>query len=157
MVLLWRWLYMSLDSLICMGGGLLRINTSLYDVMKFLPTLEIQMDNGTSPPVPPLLSIFGPLIQSFQGLINGSETAWCYLHGIGTKKNVKLAARYYRMAEKAGVKSVGLSWIWKEKYDEKQKSDKTDAIKGRRSLPAGGGEESGGKKSKKLFGRKNSA
>jgi hypothetical protein len=64
------------------------------------------------------------------------------------------------MAEKAGVKSVGLSWIWKEKYDE-QKSDKTDAIKGRRSLPAGnaggGGEESGGKKSKKLFGRKNSA
>lgn len=47
-----------------------------------------------------------------------SETAWCYLHGIGTKKNATIAARYYRMAEKQGVKSVGLSWIWKEKYDE---------------------------------------
>jgi TPR repeat protein len=47
-----------------------------------------------------------------------SETAWCYLHGIGAKKNATIAARYYRMAEKQGVKSVGLSWIWKEKYDE---------------------------------------
>lgn len=59
------------------------------------------------------------------------------------------------MAEKAGVKSVGLSWIWKDKYDEKEKSDK-DALNGRRSLPAGA-EPQGGKKSKKLFGRKNSA
>ena len=47
-----------------------------------------------------------------------SEAAWCYLKGIGTKKNVKMAAKYYRMAEKQGVKNVGLSWIWKEKYDE---------------------------------------
>jgi hypothetical protein len=31
-----------------------------------------------------------------------------------------MAAKYYRMAEKQGVKSVGLSWIWKEKYDEKE-------------------------------------
>jgi hypothetical protein len=33
-----------------------------------------------------------------------------------------MAARYYRMAEKQGVKSVGLSWIWKEKYDERDPS-----------------------------------
>ena len=96
----------------------------------------------------------------FWAVTDNSETAWCYLHGIGTKKNVKLAARYYRMAEKAGVKSVGLSWIWKEKYDEKEKKPDQDAIKGRRSLPAGNGvagADEMGKKGKKLFGRKNSA
>ena len=86
----------------------------------------------------------------FKSNVNGSETAWCYLHGIGTKKNVKLAARYYRMAEKQGVKSVGLSWIWKDKYNEKEES-----VKERRSLAVQ--DDSGPKKGKKLFGRKNSA
>jgi len=33
-----------------------------------------------------------------------------------------MAAKYYRMAERQGVKNVGLSWIWKEKYDEKDPS-----------------------------------
>jgi TPR repeat protein len=40
------------------------------------------------------------------------ETATCYLNGIGTKKNKKLAAYYYREAEKKGRKEVGNSWIW---------------------------------------------
>jgi hypothetical protein len=54
------------------------------------------------------------------------------------------------MAEKQGVKSVGLSWIWKDKYNEKEES-----VKGRRSLAVP--DDSGPKKGKKLFGRKNSA
>jgi hypothetical protein len=80
-----------------------------------------------------------------------SETAWCYLHGIGTKKNVRMAARYYRMAENQGVKSVGLSWIWKDKYNEKE-----DSVKGRTSLFVQD-DNATSKKGKKLFGRKNSA
>src|SRR5271169_1985158 len=85
-------------------------------------------------------------------VIDGSETAWCYLHGIGTKKNVKLAARYYRMAEKAGVKSVGLSWIWKEKYDEK-----VEDLGVRRAATDESPGQGTPKKGKKLFGRKNTA
>ena len=78
-----------------------------------------------------------------------SETAWCYLHGIGTKKNAKMAARYYRMAEKQGVKSVGLSWIWKEKYNENE----AELLMKRAATD----EDKSSKKGKKLFGRKNTA
>ncbi|CAG9971423.1 unnamed protein product [Clonostachys byssicola] len=46
-----------------------------------------------------------------------NEVAWCYLEGHGCKKDKYAAARYYRMAEKAGNKTIGNSWIWKEKYD----------------------------------------
>jgi hypothetical protein len=46
-----------------------------------------------------------------------NETAWCYLEGFGCKKDKFTAARYYRLAEKAGNKTLGNSWIWKEKYD----------------------------------------
>ena len=78
-----------------------------------------------------------------------SETAWCYLNGVGTKKNLKKSARYYRMAEKQGVKSVGLSWIWKEKYDEGEDRRKSEAGK----IP----DKETSKKGKKVFGRNNSA
>ena len=87
----------------------------------------------------------------YETVLMFSETAWCYLHGIGTKKNVKRAARYYRMAEKQGVKSVGLSWIWKEKYDQKEEKDVNGV---RRSATD---EQDTPKKGKKLFGRKNTA
>ncbi|KAL2756307.1 hypothetical protein ACRALDRAFT_2042456 [Sodiomyces alcalophilus JCM 7366] len=46
-----------------------------------------------------------------------NETGWCYLEGFGCKKDKHTAARYYRMAEKNGHKTLGNSWIWKEKYD----------------------------------------
>ncbi|KAL6869744.1 hypothetical protein ACO1O0_001073 [Amphichorda felina] len=46
-----------------------------------------------------------------------NEVAWCYLEGYGCKKDKHAAARYYRQAEKAGNKTLGNSWIWKEKYD----------------------------------------
>ena len=45
------------------------------------------------------------------------------------------------MAEKQGVKNVGLTWIWKEKFDEKDES-KTKKNK---------------KKKTNMFSRKNSA
>ncbi|KAF4992583.1 hypothetical protein FGRMN_7068 [Fusarium graminum] len=46
-----------------------------------------------------------------------NEIAWCYVEGFGCKKDKFAAARYYRLAEKAGHKTLGNSWIWKEKYD----------------------------------------
>ncbi|KAL7946371.1 putative cell cycle inhibitor Nif1 [Trichoderma barbatum] len=46
-----------------------------------------------------------------------NEVAWCYLEGYGCKKDKYAAARYYRLAEKGGNKTLGNSWIWKEKYD----------------------------------------
>ncbi|TDZ24208.1 Protein DSF2 [Colletotrichum orbiculare MAFF 240422] len=46
-----------------------------------------------------------------------NEVAWCYLEGFGCKKDKFAAARYYRLAEKNGNKTLGNSWIWKEKYD----------------------------------------
>ncbi|RDA89537.1 hypothetical protein CP533_0349 [Ophiocordyceps camponoti-saundersi (nom. inval.)] len=46
-----------------------------------------------------------------------NEAAWCYLKGFGCRKDKFAAARYYRLAEKAGSKTLGNSWIWKEKYD----------------------------------------
>ncbi|KAK0387631.1 hypothetical protein NLU13_3877 [Sarocladium strictum] len=46
-----------------------------------------------------------------------NEVAWCYLEGFGCKKDKFAAARYYRLAEKAGSKTLGNSWIWKDKYD----------------------------------------
>ena len=62
-----------------------------------------------------------------------------------------MAARYYRMAEKQGVKSVGLSWIWKEKYDEKEGDE---VLVRRAATYENGSPKKGGKK---LFGRKNTA
>ena len=91
------------------------------------------------------------MVLSLITIIDYSETAWCYLHGIGTKKSSKMAARYYRMAEKQGVKSVGLSWIWKEKYDEKE----GDEVVVRRAATEENGTPK--KEAKKLFGRKNTA
>ncbi|KAL5888589.1 hypothetical protein ACKVWC_003848 [Pyricularia oryzae] len=46
-----------------------------------------------------------------------NEVAWCYLEGFGCKKDKFASAKYYRLAEKSGNKTLGNSWIWKEKYD----------------------------------------
>jgi len=45
-----------------------------------------------------------------------NEVAWCYVEGFGIKKNKKKAAKFYRMAEKQGNKTLGNSWIYKDKY-----------------------------------------
>jgi TPR repeat protein len=39
-----------------------------------------------------------------------SEAGFCYAQGIGCKKNMKRAAKFYRMAEAKGVSMVGNSW-----------------------------------------------
>ncbi|KAI5776521.1 hypothetical protein EDC01DRAFT_625366 [Geopyxis carbonaria] len=52
-----------------------------------------------------------------------SETGFCYANAVGCKKDLKKAAKYYRMAEAKGVNMVGNSWIWKDKYlDEEDKA-----------------------------------
>lgn len=47
-----------------------------------------------------------------------NDVAHCYNEGIGTKKDLFLAAKYYRKADKQGQGIMGNSWIWKSKYDE---------------------------------------
>ncbi|KAF2481100.1 hypothetical protein BDY17DRAFT_300701 [Neohortaea acidophila] len=44
------------------------------------------------------------------------EVAWCYLEGFGGGKDKFTAAKYLRIAEEKGHKTVGNSWIWKDKY-----------------------------------------
>lgn len=44
------------------------------------------------------------------------EAAWCYENGFGGSKDKWRAARYLRMAEVKGVRMVGNSWIYKDKY-----------------------------------------
>ena len=39
-----------------------------------------------------------------------SEAGYCYYHGVGTKKDLRRSAKYYRMAEAKGVNMVGNSW-----------------------------------------------
>lgn len=46
-----------------------------------------------------------------------NDLAFMYANGKGCKKNMKLAAKYYRMAIKQGMSDMGLSWVWKPKYD----------------------------------------
>ncbi|TEY66797.1 hypothetical protein BOTCAL_0131g00080 [Botryotinia calthae] len=49
-----------------------------------------------------------------------NEVARCYLEGFGCKKDKYRAAYYLRKAENAGVKTLGNSWIWKDKYNPKK-------------------------------------
>lgn len=39
-----------------------------------------------------------------------TEAGFCYAEGIGCKKDMRVAAKYYRMAEAKGVSMVGNSW-----------------------------------------------
>ena len=39
-----------------------------------------------------------------------AEAGYCYAEGTGCKKNLKKAAKYYRMAEAKGISMVGNSW-----------------------------------------------
>ncbi|WAQ85494.1 hypothetical protein PtA15_6A122 [Puccinia triticina] len=44
----------------------------------------------------------------------------CNANGKGTKKDLKLAAKYYRMAANQGVEMMGLQWVWKDKVRPSQ-------------------------------------
>ena len=39
-----------------------------------------------------------------------TEAGFCYAEGIGCRKDMKKAAKFYRIAEKKGVSMVGNSW-----------------------------------------------
>ncbi|KAK4697603.1 uncharacterized protein P7C71_g496, partial [Lecanoromycetidae sp. Uapishka_2] len=52
-----------------------------------------------------------------------NEVARCYENGDGGKKDRYTAAQYYRLAEQNGSKTLGNSWIWKDKYNPKVVKD----------------------------------
>jgi TPR repeat protein len=45
------------------------------------------------------------------------EIAECYLRGDGVRRDKKMAAKWFRTAEKNGARMVAMHWIWKPKYD----------------------------------------
>jgi len=51
-----------------------------------------------------------------------NEVAWCYSEGFGCKKDRYQAAQYYRQAEMKGSKTLGNTWIWKDKYGGPRKT-----------------------------------
>ncbi|PWN22142.1 HCP-like protein, partial [Microstroma glucosiphilum] len=46
-----------------------------------------------------------------------AEAGALYAAGKGCKKDLKKAAKYYRMAAAQGYDLIGLSWVWKSKFD----------------------------------------
>ncbi|KAL5416162.1 hypothetical protein PMIN03_002201 [Paraphaeosphaeria minitans] len=48
-----------------------------------------------------------------------NEVAWCYVEGFGTRKDKFKAAQFLRLAESKGSKTLGNTWIWKDKYNPK--------------------------------------
>ncbi|KAI9280496.1 hypothetical protein BY458DRAFT_584392 [Sporodiniella umbellata] len=46
-----------------------------------------------------------------------NDLGHCYYNGHGVKKDLRMAAKYYRKADKQGQGIMGNSWIWKSKYD----------------------------------------
>lgn len=62
-----------------------------------------------------------------------TEAGFCYTQGIGCKKDLHKAAKLYRTAGAKGASMVGNSWIYKEKYDEKDEPDRKSRSKGTES------------------------
>ncbi|KAH6691594.1 hypothetical protein F5X68DRAFT_66374 [Plectosphaerella plurivora] len=56
-----------------------------------------------------------------------AEAGYCYAQGVGCKKDLKKAAKFYRDAEAKGMSMVGNSWIHKAKYlDDGKASSKKE-------------------------------
>ncbi|QKX53254.1 uncharacterized protein TRUGW13939_00330 [Talaromyces rugulosus] len=85
-----------------------------------------------------------------------AEAGFCYAQGVGCKKDLKKAARYYRQAEAKGMSMVGNSWIYKDKY----MADDDDSRQSRQSRSRQGGASEKKPRSKSrtrsIFGRKKS-
>ncbi|WAQ85815.1 hypothetical protein PtA15_6A444 [Puccinia triticina] len=47
--------------------------------------------------------------------LGGGGLGLCKANGKGTKKDLKLAAKYYRMAANQGMEMMGSQWVWKDK------------------------------------------
>lgn len=83
-----------------------------------------------------------------------TEAGFCYAEGIGCKKNLRKAAKFYRLAAEKGVSMVGNSWIYKDKYNDND--DKSDRKTRLRKASTNEEKEKPRSKSKtrSLFGRK---
>lgn len=44
------------------------------------------------------------------------ELGFCYANGRGCKRDMRRAARFYRLAAAQGCDIMGNQWIWKPKY-----------------------------------------
>ncbi|KAH0833672.1 putative cell cycle inhibitor Nif1 [Fonsecaea pedrosoi] len=80
-----------------------------------------------------------------------TEAGFCYAEGIGCKKDLKKAAKFYRMAEAKGVSMVGNSWIHKDKYND---SDEENDSRSRSSRKTSSEKPRSKSKSRGIFGRK---
>ncbi|MCJ1306391.1 hypothetical protein MMC25_000033 [Agyrium rufum] len=47
-----------------------------------------------------------------------AEAGYCYAQGVGCKKDMRKAAKFYRRAEEMGISTIGNSWIHKSKYND---------------------------------------
>ncbi|KUM65214.1 hypothetical protein ACN42_g1867 [Penicillium freii] len=76
-----------------------------------------------------------------------AEAGFCYAEGVGCKKDMKKAARFYRQAEAKGMSMVGNSWIYKDKYNEVESTSTSTST----STPTGRsrGRNASGEKDKK--------
>ncbi|KAL1970457.1 hypothetical protein VTN77DRAFT_4101 [Rasamsonia byssochlamydoides] len=84
-----------------------------------------------------------------------AEAGFCYAEGIGCKKDLKKAAKFYRMAEAKGMNMVGNSWIYKDKYmSDDEDSGRQSRGRGRQSTPDKKARSKS--RTRSLFGRKKS-
>lgn len=82
-----------------------------------------------------------------------AEAGFCYVEGIGCKKDMKKAAGLYRQAEAKGMSMAGNSWIYKEKYMAPVGSDdRPDA----RSRDSPRSDKRSKSRTRNFFGRKKS-
>ncbi|RMZ85016.1 hypothetical protein DV738_g305, partial [Chaetothyriales sp. CBS 135597] len=79
-----------------------------------------------------------------------TEAGFCYAQGIGCKKDLRKAAKWYREAEKRGANMVGNSWIHKDKYNDDRDDKKNRS--GKTSTPSSGKPDRS--KSKSIFMRR---
>ncbi|KAK2772967.1 hypothetical protein FQN52_004801 [Onygenales sp. PD_12] len=83
-----------------------------------------------------------------------AEAGFCYVEGIGCKKDLKKAAKFYRMAESKGMSMVGNSWIYKAKYmsddDSMPPAPSLDSATGQDKKPRNKS------RTRSIFGRKKS-
>ncbi|KAH0562618.1 hypothetical protein GP486_002696 [Trichoglossum hirsutum] len=81
-----------------------------------------------------------------------AEAGYCYAQGVGCKKDLKKAARFYRQAESKGMSMVGNSWIYKSKYlDEDERRGRSP-----RGTEAAGKLKRDKSKTRSIFSRKKS-
>ncbi|KEF55046.1 uncharacterized protein A1O9_08699 [Exophiala aquamarina CBS 119918] len=85
-----------------------------------------------------------------------SEAGFCYAEGIGCKKDMKKAAKFYRMAEAKGVSMIGNSWIHKEKYNDTHDGPNDIADRSRSPFKTSLEKSRTKSKSRGIFGRKKS-